>query len=151
MATTKSTPSSFVNIHHTMTDDEKKLFRILFEHALPDLETQEEHAIHTNDLIKLWRTDTNAFALERAFWNLGATITYQCLSNPYRPSWGTFALFYDRSMKGDGVFYYSYNQEFKKMLSYPIVHKELLQAGLITEASDRLPSFSESLSVLASF
>ena len=133
-----------------MSDDEKKLFRILFEHALPDLDTREEHAIHADDLLKLWQSDTSVPFLERAFWNLGATISYQCTVNPQRPSWGTFSLFYGRSIKGDNVYCYVYNQEFKKMLSYPIVHKQLLQEGLITEISDHLPSFStESIPALA--
>ncbi len=138
----KSTQSSFVNIHHRMSDEEKKLFRILFEHALPELDKKDEHAIHADDLIKIWQVSNDALFLERAFWNLGATITYQCSVNPARPSWGAFALFYGRSIKGDRIFYYAYNQEFKKMLSSPIVHKQLLQEGLITEASDRLSSCS---------
>ena len=147
---TKSTQSSFVNIHHRMSDDEKRLFRILFEHALPELDKKDEHAIQADELIKLWQPNADLLILERAFWNLGQSITYQCLSNPARPSWGAFALFYGRSIKGDGIFYYAYNQEFKKMLSFPIVHKQLLQEGLITEASDRLPSFSrQSFPVLA--
>ncbi len=137
----KSTENSFVEIHHRMSDDEKKLFRILFEHALPDLDTKAEHTIHADDLLKFWQLDTSALFLERAFWHLGATITFQCTANPARQSWGTFSIFYGRCIKGDMI-YYAYNQEFKKMLSYPIVHKELLQAGLITEISDHLPSFS---------
>ncbi|MBI2775202.1 hypothetical protein HYX58_04320 [Candidatus Dependentiae bacterium] len=128
---------------------------------MPELDQKEEHTIHADDLLKLWqlllcsfgaskgRHDAGNLFLERSFWHLGATITFQCTANPARPSWGTFSIFYGRCIKGDMI-YYAYNQEFKKMLSYPIVHKELLQEGLITEISDRLPAFSsESIPALA--
>ncbi len=145
----KTISTSFVRIKHRMSDDEKRLFCILFEHALPELHSKSEHAIHPKELIKLWRPELETIEhgqlyLERAFWHLGATITYECTVNPQRPSWGTFALFYGRSIKEDGIYYYSYNKEFKKYLSYPIVYKQLLQEGFIIEIPEHQPASSES-------
>lgn len=143
----KTIPTSFVRISHRMNDDEKKLFRILFMHAFPELDIKKEHIIHPQDLLKAWNPQASKHDLERAFWNLGATLTYQCNANPLRHSWGSFALFDGWGIKEDGMYRYVYNGELKRLLSYPNVYKQLLQEGLITEISDHLPSISsESLS-----
>ncbi len=146
---TKST--SFIRVSHRMSNDEKKLFRILFQRALPELDSKKEHTIHPDVLLKEWNPDASMHDLEKAFWNLGVTLTYQCTANPIRPSWGSVALFDGWGIKEDGVYRYVYNSEFQKLLTCCIVYKQLVQEGLINEASDRIPSFSsQSFSILAS-
>lgn len=144
---TKSVSTSSVYIKHRMSDDEKKLFRILFEYALPEWQ-KKEHVISASELLKLYEINLGTAAsvrpefIEGSFWNLGTTITYECTVNPDRPSWGTFALFYGRSIKENGAYCYSYNQEFKKLFSSPIIYQQLLQENLIPQISDCLPQCS---------
>lgn len=138
----KTIPTSFVRISHRMNDDEKKLFCILFKNAFPELGIKKEHTASPHDLLKEWNCQASLLDLERAFWNLGATLTYQCTANPIRHSWGSFALFDGWGIKEDGIYRYVYNGELKRLLSYPNVYKQLLQEGLITQISDHLPSFS---------
>lgn len=134
---TKST--SFVRITHRMSNDERKLFRILFQRALPELDSKKEHIIHPDELLKLWEPTASMQELERSFWNLGATLTYQCTANPIRPSWGSFALFDGWGIKEDGMYRYVYNGEFQKLLTYPIVYNQLLKEGLIIQKPEQLP------------
>ena len=140
----KIVSTSFVRISHRMNNDEKRLFRILFERALPELDLKKEHTISPDDLLKLWNPESSIQELEQAFWNLGVTLTYQCTANPIRHSWGTFALFDGWGIKEDGTYRYVYNSEFQKLLSYPIVYKQLLQEEFIVEIPEHQPT-SESV------
>lgn len=129
---------SKISLVHRMSGDEKKLFRLLFEHALPNLATKREHTINPDYLLRLWNPDATIIDLEHAFWNLGVTLTYQCTANPLRYSWGSFALFDGWGIQEDGVYRYAYNSELARLLSYPNVYKRLLAENLITYASDSI-------------
>ena len=50
----KIVSTSFVRISHRMNNDEKRLFRILFERAMTELDLKKEHTISPDDLLKLW-------------------------------------------------------------------------------------------------
>ncbi|MBY0110128.1 MAG: hypothetical protein K2X90_03400 [Candidatus Babeliaceae bacterium] len=135
----KIVSTSFVRLTHRMNNDEKRLFRILFERVLPKLNFKKEYTFSAEELIALWCPEATQEKLEKAFWNLGVTLTYQCTANPMRPSWGAFSLFDDWGITEDGTYRYVYNSEFKKLLTYPIVYKELLQEGLIVEIPESQP------------
>jgi hypothetical protein len=134
MQTKKRTSRTFVKIIHRMNDDEKRLFRILFEHALPELDTKTEHTISQQELLKLWNpvhlNNSEPF-LRRAFGNIGTSINYQCVANPDRPSWGMFGLFSSRGINEDGSYQYAYNNQIKRLLAMPIVYNQLLEENII--------------------
>jgi hypothetical protein len=141
--------TSYVRIKHRMNDDEKRLFRLLFEYAMPELHVKNEHTISAKHLLELWAPEKPkelaALFLERAFWHLGVTLTYSCTANPQRPSWGGMALFNGRSIKPDGTFTYSYTPQFKKMMNLPIVSEQLEKEGLAVKMTEQ-PATHESTS-----
>lgn len=150
----KTNSSNYVKITHRMNNEEKRLFRILFEYALPHLYEKSEYTIHPRDLLKLWNSDHfisddfefSKLFLERAFWHLGATLTFQSVANPSRPIWGTLALFDGRGIDEEGIYNYRYNREFKKILTMPMAYKELISEGLIPECQDALSAANATLS-----
>lgn len=145
----KTDLKSKISLIHRMSSDEKKLFRILFEYALPHLATKKEHTINPECLLRAWNSDASLAELEHAFWNLGVTLTYECIANPLRSSWGSFALFDGWGIQEDGLYRYAYNSEFTRLLSYPNVYKQLLAEHLILPESEIVPSLSFGQSVSA--
>jgi len=152
---TKKNNTNYVRIKHRMNEREKRLFRLLFEYALPEFYTKKEHTINAQDLVKLWAPETltetpadfATLLLERAFFHIGTTLTFNCTANQQRPSWGGMAIFSGRSIKENGLFTYSYSQEFKKILNTPLVLEQLLKEELIAKAPEPQEAFEAKCSV----
>lgn len=108
-----------IEISNTITQEDKRLWDLMFAHARPYLNSQDRYEIPVTKLIQIWDSEKNEEDLKNAFKRLTFSVK-QVVQLRRKKTYRAFAPMPSVSIH-DGICYYSYCAALPRLVEQPSI------------------------------